>query len=97
MDRAIMAAALALCGVGAVVSAARDYRLEEREGIHHTFNNDKSLDVDIVNGTVEVIGDNARTIRVEGERIIRSSDKAEADRAKREATRQESDQIDCVA
>ncbi|HVW87415.1 MAG TPA: hypothetical protein VHB50_22165 [Bryobacteraceae bacterium] len=71
----------------AVLSQAasrRDYKVEEREPFHHTFANDNSLDVDNVNGSITVIGDDGNTIRADGEKIIRAFDQQEAQRAKRE-------------
>ena len=57
---------------------------EAHEAFHYTFSNDKTLDVDNVDGTIQVIGDNGNTIRVEGEKIIRAEDQQALDRAKRE-------------
>jgi DUF4097 and DUF4098 domain-containing protein YvlB len=80
---AITACALA----GTILDASRrDWKTEAREPIHHTFANDKSLDVDNVDGTIQVIGDSGGTIRVEGEKVIRAADKQALDRAKREVT-----------
>jgi hypothetical protein len=78
---AISAFGLAVTGQTA---SHRDYKVEEREAIHHVFSNDSSLDVDCVNGSITVTGDNGNTIRVEGEKIVRAADPAEAQRAKRE-------------
>jgi hypothetical protein len=65
-------------------ASSRDYKVEDREPIHHTFSNDKALEVDNVNGTITVVGDAGSTIRVEGEKVIRAADQAELQRAKRE-------------
>jgi DUF4097 and DUF4098 domain-containing protein YvlB len=62
----------------------RDYKVENREAIHRVFPNDTALDVDLVNGSITVTGDNGNTIRVEGERIIRAADQEEVQRAGRE-------------
>src|SRR5438270_13867475 len=66
--------------------ARRDWKTEAREPVHRTFSNDKSLDVDNVDGTIQVIGDSGNTIRVEGEKVIRAADQRALDRAKREVT-----------
>jgi len=68
----------------ATANAARNWNKEARDAIRHTFTNDKTLDVDDVDGTIEVIGDNGNTIRVEGEEIIRGIDQNAVDRARRE-------------
>src|SRR5947209_884831 len=65
---------------------AADYRTEEKEAIHRTLSGATSLDVDVVSGTIEVTGDTGNNIRVDGERVIRARDNAEADRAKNEVT-----------
>jgi hypothetical protein len=69
------------CAAGA---ADRDYKLEERETIHHTFTGDNTLDVDEVNGTISVIGDGGNTIRVDAEKVVRAADAEEMARGKRE-------------
>ena len=69
-----------------LAAAPRDYKLEVREPIRHTFGSDASLEVDDVTGSVTVIGDTGSTIRVEGEKIIRAADNQELERAKREVT-----------
>src|SRR5919202_6089491 len=81
MKNQILIIALAVCAAHA---ARRDYNVEQREPVRHSFSADKSLDVDAVNGSITVIGDGGNTIRVEGERIVRAGDAAEAERAKRE-------------
>ncbi len=77
-----------VCALVAVTFGAspRDWTNEVREPVQHIFTNDKSLDVDDVNGTVEVIGDNGNTIRVNGERITRALDQAAIAAAKRDVT-----------
>jgi DUF4097 and DUF4098 domain-containing protein YvlB len=80
-----------LTGVCALMTAlfgasTHSWNSEAREAIHHTFTGDKSLDADVVNGSIEVVGDNGNTIRAEGERIIRALDQPAIDRAKREVT-----------
>jgi len=72
-------------GVSMMAAAGQsDYKVEDREAIHHTFSKDTSLDVDNVNGSITVVGDGGNTIRVEGEKIVRAADQAEVQRAKRE-------------
>jgi hypothetical protein len=82
----VIALAGAVFGLAVILEAAprRDYKVEEREAIHHVFSNDNSLDVDCVNGSIAVTGDSGGTIRVEGEKIIRAADRQEVERAKRE-------------
>jgi hypothetical protein len=70
----------------ALVSAADRWTVEAKEAIHHTFSKDTTINVDNINGTIEIIGDNGTTMRVEGEKIIRAEDQAELERAKREVT-----------
>jgi DUF4097 and DUF4098 domain-containing protein YvlB len=65
-------------------ASGRDYKVEDREPIRHTFSNDKALEVDNVNGSITVVGDAGSTIRVEGEKVIRAADQTELQRAKRE-------------
>src|ERR1700734_1227813 len=65
-------------------ASRRNWSAEAREPFHYTFSNDKTLDVDNLDGTIQVIGDNGNTIRVEGERILRAEDQQALDRAKRE-------------
>jgi hypothetical protein len=76
----------AITGIAALLSAAsdRDYKEVDREAIHHTFTGDKTIDVDLINGGVTVIGDGGNTIRVEGERVIRAASQEEVARAKKE-------------
>jgi hypothetical protein len=78
--------AIGLLGVAFQVAAAadRDYKLEEREVIHHAFTGDNALDVDQVNGTTSVIGDGGNTIRVDAEKVTRADDAEEMARGKRE-------------
>jgi DUF4097 and DUF4098 domain-containing protein YvlB len=82
---AISAFALA---AGVVNAARRNWTSEAREPVHHIFTNvsDRTLDVDDVNGTVEVTGDAGNTIRVEGEKVMRAADAQALDRARKEVT-----------
>jgi hypothetical protein len=66
------------------VTAATEYKTEQREAIHHVFSKDATLDVDNVNGLISVVGDNEGTLRVEGEKIIRGADQGQVDMGKRE-------------
>jgi len=69
----------------ATASAARDYKEEAKEPVRHTFPaGPTTLDVDNINGTITVIGDNGNTMRVEGEKIIRADSVDELNRGKRE-------------
>jgi hypothetical protein len=78
---AIVAFALAATLLDA---SRRNWTAEAREPFHYTFSNDKALDVDNVDGAIQVVGDNGNTIRVEGERIARGEDQQALDRAKRD-------------
>jgi hypothetical protein len=62
------------------------WNTEGREPFHYTFSNDKILDVDDINGTIQITGDGGITIRVEGEKIIRAVSQQELERAKKEVT-----------
>src|ERR1051325_6098578 len=75
-----------IIGAGVMLSAwaTQDYKLEDREPVRHTFTGDKTIDVDLINGCVAVIGDGGSTIHVEGERVIRAADQAQLQRAKKE-------------
>jgi DUF4097 and DUF4098 domain-containing protein YvlB len=78
-----IAVAVAAIALAAVLNGAH-WRVENREPFNFSFSNDKTLDVDDINGTIHVIGDGANTIRVEGERITRAEDQPAADRARRD-------------
>jgi hypothetical protein len=81
----IASAAVAIGIAATLLNAARsDWKLETREAIRHTFSGDRILDVDDVDGSIEVTGDGGNTIRVEGEKIIHAANQAEMDRAKRD-------------
>jgi hypothetical protein len=67
-------------------ASRRSWTADAREPFHYTFSNDKTLDVDNVDGAIQVVGDNANTIRVEGERIVHAEDQQALDRAKRDVT-----------
>jgi hypothetical protein len=82
----ICAAAAISTVLGASFRGMRDYPVEARENFHRTFSNDRSLDVDNINGTIEIIGDGGNTIRVDGEKIVRAIDQRELERARREVT-----------
>ncbi len=80
---AIVIASLALAAT--VLDAShRNWTAEAREPFHYTFTKDNALDVDNIDGAIQVIGDNGNTIRVEGEKIIRAEDQRALDRAKRD-------------
>jgi hypothetical protein len=75
---AVLGAALALA------AAPRDYNLEERSPVSHTFSGGRTFDLDLVNGSVDVLGDGGNTIRIAGERVIRAAARDQIDRAKRD-------------
>jgi hypothetical protein len=78
----------AVIGGAAILCAAShgrdDYKVEDREPIHHTFASGKTIDVDLVNGSLNVIGDNGSTIRVDGERVIHALDQEQMAHAKKD-------------
>jgi hypothetical protein len=74
----------ALLGTALALTAAHDYKLEDRQPVNHTFSGDKTIDVDLVNGSVDIVGDGGNTIRVTGERLIRAANEEQMARAKRE-------------
>lgn len=77
-------------GVGVIalaatlVDASRQWGSEAHDPFHYTFSNDSRLDVDNVNGTIDVTGDGGNKIRVDGERITHAEDQQALDRAKRD-------------
>jgi DUF4097 and DUF4098 domain-containing protein YvlB len=80
-----LAIAITACAlVATVLDASRNWHSEAREPFHYTFSNDKTIDVDNVDGTIQVVADTGSTIRVEGERIVRAEDQQALDRAKRD-------------
>ncbi len=79
---ALVAGALALAST--IFSASRDWNTEAREPFHYSFSGDRTIDVDNVNGTIQVTGDGGNTIRVEGERVTHARDRDAVDRAGRE-------------
>ncbi len=68
----------------AFTAAGRDYNVEDRSPVNHTFSSEKKLDVDVISGTVEVIGDGGNSIRVTGERVIHALDQQQLARAKQD-------------
>src|SRR5580693_9456277 len=82
-----IALAVSVCALISTLHGAADrWTVQAKEALTHTFSKDKTIDVDNLNGTIEIIGDDGNTMRVEGEKIIRAEDQAELDRAKREVT-----------
>ena len=77
---------IALVALACALVSSAAWNTEVREPIHHTFSNDTTLDVDDINGTIQIIGDGGNTIRVEGEKIIRAVSQQEIERAKKEVT-----------
>jgi DUF4097 and DUF4098 domain-containing protein YvlB len=77
-----------LLGSAAFALAANhsNYSAEARETLSRTLSAAKTLDVDNINGFIEVTGDGGNNVRVEGEKIIRALDQTELNRAKREVT-----------
>lgn len=76
----------AALSVFTLLAGWEDYKLEDKSTFSHTFTKDHKLDVDNVNGFVEITSDNGSTIRMEGERIIRAKDQQNMDLAKKEVT-----------
>ena len=81
-----IAVAVSVLALAVTLGHARDRRVMAREPFQHTFSNDKTLDVDNISGTIQVIGDDQRTIRVEGERVTHAEDQQAVDHAKRDVT-----------
>jgi DUF4097 and DUF4098 domain-containing protein YvlB len=77
---------IALVAVAFAFASTAAWNTEAREPFHYTFSNDQTLDVDNVNGTIQITGDGGNTIRVEGEKIIRAVSQQELERAKKEVT-----------
>jgi hypothetical protein len=77
---------LVFLGAAIMLNAAshQDYKLEDREPVHHTFTGDKTIDVDLVNGSLSIIGDGGTTMRVDGERVIHAATQDQIDRAKKD-------------
>ncbi len=70
-----------------VASAAwDDFKLEDKSTLQHSFNATRLLDVDNINGFTDVISDGGKTIRLEGQRIIRAKDQQAMELAKKEVT-----------
>jgi len=80
MRAAFMAGAF--CALAA--AASRDYKFEAREPVHHTFAKNTTLDIDLVSGSINVIGDGGDNIRVDGEKVMRAATQEELERAKKE-------------
>lgn len=80
------AIAIAACALAAAVLDASHFswNSEAHEPFHYTFSNDGTLDIDNVDGSIAITGDNGNTIRIEGERILRAEDRQALDRAQRE-------------
>lgn len=83
-----LTAALIACTLATAAPAARkdEAKEEARDKVSHTFAKDATLDVDNLNGLIEVIGDDGSSIRLEGERIIRADDRSDLDLAKRDVS-----------
>jgi DUF4097 and DUF4098 domain-containing protein YvlB len=77
---------IALVAVAFALASTAAWNTEAREPLHYTFSNDTTLDLDDVNGTIQITGDGGNTIRVEGEKIIRATSQQEIERAKKEVT-----------
>lgn len=68
----------------AFTAAGRDYKVEDRSPVNHTFSGDKKLDVDVISGSVEIVADGGNSIRVTGERVIHAADQQNLARAKQD-------------
>lgn len=77
---------MALALVASLSGASHHWAQEVHEPFHYTFSKDSSIDVDNVEGDIQLTGDSGNTIRVEGERILRADDKDQLNRAKKEVT-----------
>lgn len=81
---AIIGAALIGAAIAPGAGRHEDYKVEDRQPVNHTFTGDKTIDVDLVNGSVNVVGDGGSTIRVEGERVIHAANQDQVARAKKD-------------
>ena len=81
-----IAITITACALVATVldASRRDWTAEAREAFHYTFSNEKTLDVDNIDGTIQVVGDSGNTIRVEGEKVIHAEDQQAIGRAQNE-------------
>ncbi|HVY95290.1 MAG TPA: hypothetical protein VHA14_21165, partial [Bryobacteraceae bacterium] len=77
----LLCVAISLTAV--LTAARRDYDLEDRSSVSHTFSGDKTFDVDLINGSIDITADGGNTIRVTGERVIRAASRDQIERAKR--------------
>ncbi|HEY4086212.1 MAG TPA: hypothetical protein VGM43_09755 [Bryobacteraceae bacterium] len=68
----------------AFTAAGRDYKVEDRSPVNHTFSSEKKLDVDVISGSVEIIADGGNSIRVTGERVIHAADQQQLAKAKQD-------------
>src|SRR5580704_15016110 len=75
---------IAALAIALSASSPTDYKLEDHMPVQHTFTGDKTIDVDLVNGSVTVIGDGGSTIRVDGERVVHAANQDQIDRAKKD-------------
>lgn len=74
-----------LIGAAIACSAAgRDYKIEDKSPVSHTFSSNRKIDVDVISGAVEIIGGGGNTIRVTGERVIHADNQQDVARAKRD-------------
>jgi DUF4097 and DUF4098 domain-containing protein YvlB len=69
-----------------LATAESRYKLEDKSRFQHNFQVDKKLELDNLNGFVEVLSDGGKTIRIEGERTIRAKDQSALDAAKKDVT-----------
>jgi DUF4097 and DUF4098 domain-containing protein YvlB len=68
----------------AFTAAGRDYNVEDRSPVSHTFSGARKLDVDVISGSIEIIGDGGNSVRVTGERVIHALDQQQLARAKQD-------------
>src|SRR4051794_6661924 len=76
---AFIGAALTLCA-----ASHGDYKLEDRSPVNHTFTGDKKIDVDLIGGSVTIVGDGGNSMRVTGERVIHADTQDQMARAKKD-------------
>jgi hypothetical protein len=74
------------------LSAAQDYPVVARETVSHIFTGSKTLDISSINGAIEILGDEDKTVRVEGERIVHGADQGAVERANKEVKLHVTDQ-----
>jgi len=95
--RGMRAVGVILAALGLVtLSADENFGVEERETIERAFPAAKSIDIDNADGSITVMGTEAREIKVEIHKTIRARSAEKVQEAKREVrldTRQQGEEL----